>query len=59
MNSKIMKHFIINQIQSNSMADAPSTDKFQVVVAVIALIFLGIVAYLISLDLKIRKQEKK
>jgi preprotein translocase subunit Sss1 len=54
-----MTHFIINQIQSSAMADAPSTDKFQVVVAVIALIFLGIVAYLISLDLKIRKQEKK
>lgn len=53
-----MTHFIINQIQSSQMADAASTDKFQVVVAVIALIFLGIVGYLVALDLKIRKQEK-
>ncbi|MCG9880215.1 MAG: CcmD family protein [Bacteroidia bacterium] len=51
--------FIINQIQSSNMADAASTDKFQVVVAVIAVIFLGIVAYLISLDFKIKKQENK
>jgi hypothetical protein len=54
-----MTHFIINQIQSSTLADAGSTDKFQVVIAVIAMLFLGIVAYLISLDLKIRKQEKK
>lgn len=51
--------FIINQIQSSTMADAASTDKFEVVVAVIAVIFLGIVGYLISLDLKIKKQENK
>jgi hypothetical protein len=59
MKTKIMTHFIINQIQSSTLADAGSTDKFQVVIAVIAMLFLGIVAYLISLDLKIRKQEKK
>jgi hypothetical protein len=53
-----MTYFIINQIQSSQMADAASTDKFQVIVAVIAIVFLGIVSYLVSLDLKIRKQEK-
>jgi len=40
------------------MADAESTQKFYVVVAVIALLFVGIVGYLISVDRKIKKLEK-
>ena len=51
--------FFINQIQQHSsqMPDAAGTGKFYVVVGVISLVFLGIVSYLISLDLKIKKIE--
>lgn len=55
-----MKMFIINQVQthSSSMPDAAGTDKYMVVVAVIAILFLGIVGYMVSLDLKLKKLEK-
>ncbi|MDZ4669053.1 MAG: CcmD family protein [bacterium] len=55
-----MKHFIINQVQQHAgdMPNASGTGKFMVVVAVIAVIFAGIIGYLISLDLKLKKQEK-
>lgn len=50
---------IILQVQHTSgMADAESTGKFYVVVGVIAVIFAGIVAYLVSVDRKIKKLEK-
>ncbi len=53
--------FIINQVQqhSSNMPDASGTGKFYVVVGVIAILFIGIVAYLISLDLKIKKLENE
>lgn len=56
-----MKHFIINEVQQHSsqMPDAAGTDKFMVVVAVIAVLFLGIVGYMVSLDLKLKKLENK
>jgi len=49
---------LLQQIHTNEMADAESTQKFYVVVAVIALLFVGIVGYLISVDRKIKKLEK-
>lgn len=50
---------IMLQVQhASEMADAESTGKFYVVVAVIAVIFAGIVAYLINVDRKIKKLEK-
>jgi CcmD family protein len=50
---------ILLQVQHTSeMADAQSTEKFYVVVAVIAVIFAGIVAYMVSVDRKIKKLEK-
>ncbi len=56
-----MKMFIINQVQTHSsnMPDAAATDKYMVVVAVISLLFLGIVGYMVSLDLKLKRLEKK
>ncbi len=56
-----MKHFLLNQVtqHSSNMPDAPGTEKFYVVVAVIAVLFLGMVGYLISLDKKIKELEKK
>jgi CcmD family protein len=55
-----MKYFILNQIQqkSNEMPDAAGTEKFMVVIAVVAVLFLGIAGYLVSLDLKLKKLEK-
>lgn len=52
--------FIINQVQqhSSNMPDAAGTGKFYVVVGVIAILFIGIVAYLVNLDVKIKKLEK-
>lgn len=56
-----MKSFILNQVQvhSNQMPDAGGNEKFMVVIAVVLIIFLGIVAYLFSLDRKLKKLEKK
>lgn len=52
--------FILNQIQQHSsqMPNAEGTGKFYVVIGVIAIVFLGIVAYLVSLDKKIKDLEK-
>jgi CcmD family protein len=41
------------------MPSAESTDKYLVVVAVIAVLFIGIVGYLVSLDLKLKKIENQ
>lgn len=41
------------------MPNADGTDKFMVVIAVIGILFVGIVAYMISIDLKLKKIEKK
>ena len=56
-----MKHFILNQVQqhSNQMPTAEGTDKYMVVIGVIAILFLGIAAYLVSIDLKLKKLEEK
>ncbi len=43
---------------ASEMADAESTHKFFVVVGVIAVLFAGIVAYLVSIDRKLKKLEK-
>lgn len=51
---------ILLQVQQRSadMADAQGTGKIEVVVGVLAVIFAGIVAYMISVDRKIKKLEK-
>ena len=46
-------------MQAQVATEAVSTQKFDVVVGVIAVIFVGIVAYLISIDRKLNKLEKK
>lgn len=46
-------------MQAQVATEAASTQKFDVVVGVIAIIFVGIVAYLISIDRKLTKLEKK
>jgi len=45
--------------QSGMAVDLRSSGKIYVVVAVIALIFIGIALYLFSLDRRIRKIEKE
>jgi len=45
--------------QSATLVNAEDTHKFFVPVMVIAVIFIGIIIYLISLDRKIKKLEKK
>lgn len=49
---------LLQQVHTSGMADAQSTEKFYVVVAVIATLFVGIVGYMISVDRKIKKLEK-
>jgi Tfp pilus assembly protein PilO len=51
-------NILLQQIHTTEMADAQSTQKFYVVVAVIAVLFVGIVGYLISVDRKIKKLEQ-
>ncbi len=46
-------------MQAQVATQVASTQKFDVVVGVIAVIFVGIVAYLISIDRKLTKLEKK
>jgi len=51
---------LLNQIQhSSEMPDAVSSGKIEVVVTVIAIVFTVLVIYLISIDRRLRKQEKK
>ncbi|MFA6262409.1 MAG: CcmD family protein [Bacteroidia bacterium] len=51
---------LLQQAQNASeLADAADTHKFYVVIAVIGVLFAGIVTYLVSLDKKISKLEKK
>lgn len=49
---------LLQQMHTAQMADAQSTQKFYVVVAVIAVLFAGITGYLISVDRKLKKLEK-
>lgn len=51
-------HILLQQIHTNELANAQSTQKFYVVVAVIAAIFVGITAYLVSIDRKLKDLEK-
>lgn len=54
-----MKNIILNQItKSAEQPDLFTADKYNVVVAVIAILFLGLFAYLFSLDRKLTKLEK-
>jgi CcmD family protein len=56
---KSLVNSILLQVQHTSeLADAQGSGKFYVVVAVIAVIFLGISGYMISVDRKLRKLEK-
>ncbi len=51
---------ILLQAQENAgMVDEMNTSKFIVPVFVIAIIFVGILAYLVMLDLRLRKLEDK
>jgi|JI8StandDraft_2_1071088.scaffolds.fasta_scaffold1194874_1 CcmD family protein len=52
---------VLNNIllQAQVATEQASTHKFEVTVAVIALIFVAIVGYLISIDRKLSKLEKK
>ncbi len=54
----LLNSILLEAIHSNQMPDATNTEKFYVVVGVIALLFLGISIYLIRLDKKISKLEK-
>jgi CcmD family protein len=55
-----MKTFILNQItKSAEQPDLFSADKYNVVVAVIAILFIGLFAYLFSIDRKLTKLEKQ
>lgn len=44
---------------SSDLANAENTHKFFVPVMVIAVIFIGIIVYMISIDRKIKKLEEK
>jgi CcmD family protein len=58
-----MKNLVLNillqQIHTQELADAQSTQKFDVVIAVLAVIFVGIAGYLIYIDRKLKKIEDK
>lgn len=46
-------------IQVQAVASAPQAQKFEVVVGVVAVIFVGILAYLIRIDRNLKKLEDK
>jgi CcmD family protein len=56
---KSILNIILQMQHTAEMGDAQSTGKFYVVIGVIAVIFIGIVGYLISIDRKISKLENK
>jgi CcmD family protein len=55
-----MKNMLLNQItKSAEQPDLFSADKYNVVVMVIAILFIGLFGYLFSLDKKLSKIEQK
>lgn len=54
----LLLSILLQQVHTSELANAQSTDKFYVVVSVIAVLFVGITAYLISLDRKLKNLEK-
>ena len=54
----MLLNILIQMQQSATLGDAENTHKFFVPVMVIAVIFIGIIVYLISIDRKIKKLEK-
>jgi CcmD family protein len=56
MNSSILNTILL---QTQAVTEQAATHKFEVTVAVISIIFIGIVGYLISIDRKLSKLEKK
>jgi CcmD family protein len=50
---------LLQMQQSATLGNAEDTHKFFVPVMVIAVIFIGIVVYLISIDRKLKKLEEK
>ncbi len=55
---KNMTLMLLQQVHTAQMGDAAGTDKIEVVVAVIAVLFVGIVGYLIAVDRRLKKLEK-
>ena len=55
----MLLNILLQMQQSATLADASDTHKFFVPVMVIAVIFIGIVVYMISLDRKIKKLEER
>ena len=55
----MLLNILMQMQQSATLADASDTNKFFVPVMVIAVIFIGIVVYMISLDRKIKKLEER
>ena len=54
----MLLNIVLQMQQSAALGNAEDTHKFFVPVMVIAIIFIGIVVYLISIDRKIKKLEK-
>ena len=53
----MLLHIFLQMQQSATLVNAEDTHKFFVPVMVIAVIFVGIVVYLISIDRKLKKLE--
>ena len=53
-----MKNILLQQVHTEQMADAVKSDKIEIVVAVVAVLFVGILGYLISVDRRLKKLEK-
>lgn len=54
-----MLNVLLQTQHTAQMANAADTDKYMVVVAVVTVIFTGIVGYLIYIDRKLKKLEGK
>ena len=55
----MLLNILLQMQQSAARSNAEDTHKFFVPVMVIAVIFIGIIVYLISIDRKIKKLEEK
>lgn len=54
-----MTNLLTILLQAQVEVQPATENKFEVVVAVVAVLFVGIVAYLISIDRKLKKLEEK
>lgn len=55
---KTISLLLLQQVHTDQLGNAAASDKIEIVVAVVGVLFVGLLAYMISVDLRLKKLEK-